>query len=487
MTSSPNTLRVRRLGVLVAVSLLGLPLLGTGAQAAPTEECNPTPEVASSFCVTFDSNIGPTLNARDPFDFGVSFSNTSDSHETEQARWIGSITLRLAASGTTPPSVRPSKSLPDDLVIAGADGDCATPTFAACDAGHGVFVVNISNASVPLLNGDRSGTFGVERIVSLNDAGTDPGTIRFRIDLHVCVPFLGSCDFDETYSEVVEAPVPPAEGPGAVHLTIPVLQQGSFDESGVTGDFRGTLDSGEIHLKGTATKVVGQADPVGPFQVFKLPARCGAVTASAEFASHQVTPRTVEIGATPVVFGGCPTAAFTSTMHGSKATFNGGGSAAHVPGRTVKTWRWAFGDGTHLTRFNTASAAHLYPLSPTTATNYTVRLVVLDSKGAISLPATAIIQGTATKIAAPVKSPMQLKVPGTVAPFLAGQHVKVTLQRKQGDAFHTIGTKLPELNGASQYTAIFSPRPPAGMCRAIARYPGDATHLASSQTKSFSC
>src|SRR4029450_3243422 len=108
-----------------------------------------------------------------------------------------------------------------------------------------------------------------------------------------------------------------------------------------------------------------------------------------------------------------------------------------------------------------------YPLSPAAATDYKVTLVVLDSKGAISQPVNAIIHGTATKIAAPVKSPTQLKVPGTVAPFLAGQHVRVVLQRKQGTSFHTIGTATPTLNGASEYVAGFQPRPPAGGCGAV--------------------
>jgi hypothetical protein len=484
--TSPQTTRVR-LAALVAVSVLALPLLGAGAHAAPTEVCNPDPKTSSSFCVTFDATIGPTLNARDPFDADISFANTSNAHQTDQTKWLDTVTVHLAASNTSAPGIVPSAQLPDMLVIAGNDGDCTSPTFANCDAGHGVFVVNVSNTGIPLVDGDHTGTFGVRRIVNL--AGAPAGALKYRVDLGICasIPPFGDCAIQRDYSEVVQSPIPAGSGGGSLDISLPVYQEGDEMVSGQNAHYKGTLDSGELHLKGTADKLQ-DGTSVGPFQVFKLPARCGSVTGSGEFTSHETpTPRTVEIATPPVVFGGCPTAAFTRILHGAKVNFDGSSSAAHVSGRTVKTWRWVFGDGTHLTRIANATAAHVYPLSPAAPTNYKVTLVVLDSKGAISLPETGTIQGTATKVAAPVKSPTQVKVPGTVAPFLAGQHVKVTLQRRQGDTFHTVGIMLPELNGASQYTAIFSPRPPAGMCRAIARYPGDAAHLASSQTKAFSC
>src|SRR4051794_30129020 len=371
----------RRMAAIAALALLAVPLAGMDAGAEPHEVCtggSSGTHVTSAFCVSFTAAIGPTLNARDPFDADIAFANTSDNHQADQTRWIETITVHLASSDTTAPSVTPSKALPNHLVIAGDDGDCTSPSFSGCDAGHGVFVVNISGTGIPLVDGDHTGTFGINRVVNMNDADTDSGTIRYRFDLEACATVLSSCDLHQSYSEEVESPIPPPTAGGALNATLQVFQEGDQMFQGQTGHYAATLDSGEIHLKGTASKLDDGSDAdEGPFDVFRFPARCGTVGGSGVFTSHRnPNPDTVEIAQQSAAIGGCPTAAFTRSIHGSSVTFNAGGSAAHVAGRTVKSWRWAFGDGAHLSKLM-AVAAHTYPASPATPTDYTAQLIVV--------------------------------------------------------------------------------------------------------------
>src|SRR4051812_22002459 len=114
----------RRLASLLALSLLAVPVLGSDAGATGTEVCSPTPHSASSFCVTYSANIGPTQNARDPLDADITFANTSDSHQTDETKWLDSVTLHLAVSNLSSPGIASSDTLPDSLVIAGDDDDC---------------------------------------------------------------------------------------------------------------------------------------------------------------------------------------------------------------------------------------------------------------------------------------------------------------------------------------------------------------------------
>src|SRR6266540_957789 len=168
--SMTKQVRARGLVATVALSLFSVPLLGTGAAATNTEVCTPTPKVASSFCITYSVASGPTLNARDPFNADVTFANTSNSHQTDQSKWLDSLTLHLAVSNLSAPGIAPSKSLPNNLVIAGNDNDCSSPDFANCDAGHGVFVVNVTTQvdPVPFVTGNHTGTFGIRRVVNVN-------------------------------------------------------------------------------------------------------------------------------------------------------------------------------------------------------------------------------------------------------------------------------------------------------------------------------
>lgn len=479
---------VRRFATLAAMSMLALPALAPSAAATGTEVCNPTPHAAGSFCVTYSATIGPTLDARDPFNVDVTFANTSDAHASEEGAFLDSAALHLSASNISAPAITPSVDLPDNLVIAGDDNDCVAP-FTSCDAGHGDFVAHVTNTFLGQLDGFYTGHFGIVRVLNVNpdDQSTQPGTFRYRLDVSACVdlpqPFP-PCFVSVNESYPIEGPIPAGSGSGAFDFTISHITQGGTIANSGGVHYVGSLDSGEVRLQGTSTKL-DDGTIVGPFDVFRLPARCGTVNGSATFGSNETTPRTVDIPQVEAAVVGCPTASFTRTLHGSTVGFDGTASAVQVNGRNVASWRWGFGDG-HSTTTATGLTSHAYPAAPTTARNYTASLVVVDSEGAISSPARTVIHGTAVTLSPPVKTAGHLKVPGTVAPSLAGQQVTLVLQRRTGGSFHAIGTKQLTLNPASSFTGTF-PRPAAGMCRAIARYAGDARHLASRDTGTFSC
>ena len=112
----------RRIATLAALSLIAVPLAGTDAGAVPIESCTGGTHTSDAFCIKYGATIGPVpLNARDPFDADISFANTSDNHQTDQAKWLDTMTVHLAASATTAPGILASKALPNELVIAGDD------------------------------------------------------------------------------------------------------------------------------------------------------------------------------------------------------------------------------------------------------------------------------------------------------------------------------------------------------------------------------
>jgi hypothetical protein len=179
-----------------------------------------------------------------------------------------------------------------------------------------------------------------------------------------------------------------------------------------------------------------------------------------------------------------PSAAFTKTLAGFKAHFDGSGSHEGAAQRSLTKWEWTFGDGTKKTTTG-PSVTHTYPMSPSTPPIYKVTLQVVDSGGAVSKPVVHPVDGTATRFGV-TKTVSKIDVAGIVKPNRSGHHVDVELERKQSGSFHVLAAHSASLNGTSHFATSFS-RPPPGTCRIQARYPGDGTHLASQEVKTFAC
>ena len=179
-----------------------------------------------------------------------------------------------------------------------------------------------------------------------------------------------------------------------------------------------------------------------------------------------------------------PTAHFTSSVSGVNAEFNGVGSLPGRTGRPVSSWRWDFGDGTRAVTTR-PQTSHTYPASPLMIRTYRVTLQVVDVAHVLA-PATAhFILGTATTVAVS-KTVSRLHVSGVVRPNRPAHSVVVTLSRKRSGTFHAVATHRPVLSPRSRFTTAFK-RTAAGTCRLTARYPGDATHLASTSQRTFPC
>jgi len=179
-----------------------------------------------------------------------------------------------------------------------------------------------------------------------------------------------------------------------------------------------------------------------------------------------------------------PSAQFTTTPSGFSASFNGAAAFAGLSGRPVISWHWQFGDGTAAVTTQ-PRITHIFPASPRRAPTYRVTLQVLDTAHALSPPVSHTVLGTATTLAV-TKTALRLVTSGVVGPNRQGRSVVVTLARKVNGSFHVLATHRPPLSSRSRFATTFR-RPARGTCRVVARYPGDATHLASTTQRIVSC
>jgi PKD domain len=494
-----NAPRSSRLVAVLSAAALLLAFALTPSASADSPACDPLPKDGTSFCVVLDQLSTSTTLAAAPFDLDLAFHNSSDNSQTDMSKWIDHIDFHLLATGGSRPTIVPSDDLPDQLVLAGDDaGSCTSPGFTDCDAGHGVFVVNISNAFVE--NGVHVGSFGVTRIVNVDDGQNPPppGTFQYRIDLDVCAPseiLQNSCALHVTPSITVSGPIPVAGGPEGIDFTLPLWQEGDASVAGTNVHYAGTIDSGELHVKGTASKLAGGADaPDGPFQVFRLPPTCGTANGLATFVTHQVTQRFVTIEQLPVTLTGCPKASFTKDLSppSSVVTFDGSASTVNVGGRTIHLWFWRFGDG-HGDATTGPNEQHQYRLLVSSPRDYHVRLTVLDSAFALSKAVFHTVHGSATSMQRPTKT-THIHVSGDVLPAraaAAGEQVQLMLRRLRSDGrFHLVpgGAKSVGLDGSSHFSANYPLPSPGGQCKVVATYSGDDNYLPSGRVSpTFAC
>jgi hypothetical protein len=485
----PAPVKSRRLTTVIALLLCITPLLGVARAAAIQSQlvCTPEQDPTQRFCVSYDAQVGPTLNARDPFDLDVTIANASANSQTDTSKWVDTVTLHLLGTNVSTPGITPSRDLPNNLVIAGDDGDCTEPTFTNCDAGHGAFVFNVSGSPLGVVDGNYAGHFGIVRIVNVNDPNAPPpaGTYSYQLLLDICVPvIIGSCTIHVTQPVLVSGSVAAAQGSGSVDFTFSPWQSGDMSiPCGVITcniHYKGTLDSASLHMDGTSNTLQGGASAGGPFTIFTLPFTCGSATGSATFTTHQNQPRSVTVTQPPLTLVGCPTGAFSPTTSPTALAvekLDASASSVGVGGRTIGKYRWSFGDGKTATTTG-AVTTHAYPAAPESPSTYTASLVVVDSAGALSAPVAHAVRGTATALFVVKLSATRMEALGNVLPRHGGKTVTVSLFRKSGTSFVSVTTKTVTLDARSRYTALFT-RPAATTCKLVTRFPNDTDHLGS--------
>jgi len=259
---------------------------------------------------------------------------------------------------------------------------------------------------------------------------------------HVTVDLIGPGTFDRSFSAFT--------GADCAH---PGPHQRSFAETD-------TLPAGEWELK---VEYEGDVDAAQPQQPKSVAASARAL---------------VNLSLFP------PTARFSTTLSGSTAHFDATRSSAGTTGNHVTRWKWNFGDGRTATT-TSPKTTHRYAAAPKHTPTYRVTLQVVDSGGSVSAPAHHAVLGTATTLAV-TRTAAKIRASGSVHPGRPHRALAVTLSRRAHGTFHAVRTVHPKLTARSRYAASFS-RPRPGTCRVLARYPGDATHLASQASRTVGC
>lgn len=456
----------RPLTVTAALAALLLGVLPAGA--APVRYCEPWPEVATSFCVSYDGLL-TTAIAADPLTTTVTVENDSPNVATDKNVWLASAEIALLAGSGGTPRVTPSADLPNGLIVLGG-GSCTGPAFTDC-GGHGTIRADVSGTG--FIDGIRGGTFGIRRLVNVNPPAV--GILGdYRADLEFCIDGAPSC---QTATAIVQIT---AGGAGAPAMIIPARYEYEFNTGFGTATIDAAIETASLHIEGTADTVLaegGEAPADQTYRVFSVPARCGTASSGGTFRSYDTSwvSMTQQVSVT-----GCPTAAFGAQPDGFAVRLNGGNSAAHVEGRSVSKWLWTFGDGTRQTTTGPL-VRHAY----TTYGNHTVTLVVEDSAGARSAPVSKLVKGTVIEVNVE-KADGRARAYGPLNPDHPGRDVTVTLLRYRDGAYRPVVSRTVELNSSSRYATSFDRRAP-GKCQFRVAFAGDADHLGSRDRVNFAC
>lgn len=457
-----------RLTVSLVVSLTGLAMLGvTSSPAIAAPLCA---DVETAFCVEYSFTPASSL-AADPLGFDVSFQNTSTGDNTSNELWLDRVGLDLLATEGSLPHVTRSDDLPGGLLIAGG-GTCTGPAFTDCVAGNGAISFDISCCGGGL--NDQTGTFGIQRITNVQPTDF---YVSYAVDLQICLPFGGNpCFYQYAHQMLIDVPEPSEGDPSPRTLTLITYVTGS----GSGFSFTGSLDSLILHFDGQSNTLSNGLPADKMYSVIKMPATCGTAQADATFISHPPTEGSITIPDDATVTD-CPVASFSSKLDGMKVTLDGSDSTTPVGGRSLKKWKWNFGDGTTQTT-TVPKVTHLYKDS---SKDFEVDLAVIDSAGAQSDAATETLHGTKTKLEAG-RTRTKIKASGNVRPRHKGDKVLVELLRKKDGEFKLVADDKVTLSNRSSYSTSFA-RPSKGKCRVTAEFLGDNDHLGSHASRSLGC
>jgi PKD repeat protein len=457
------------IGIACAVALVTAPIAG-----ATTEACNPAPKTDSSFCVTYGATFS-SQHAAAPFATDLSLQNSSTNHSADQSRWLDHGIVDLYSGGAAgAPILTPSAQLPANLLVAGG-GPCTSPDFSDCGGGHGTALAVVNGNAFAPDGSTFSGSFGISKAVNVNPPPTGDA-VEWMLTVQYCVTIgFQVCSFPPQ-SIPVEVPAS-GSGPVDPELHVPLREQVAIPAGAGGGTADISLDVASVHWNGESDQVDGGTTLPQPEVIARMPLRCGIDSATASI--FDVAGASLSIGQILAVTG-CPTARFSSKPNGFAVDLDGSASTTPIAGRTVKKWIWNFGDGSARTT-TVPTVSHTYA----TYGDHTVKLRVADSAGALSAQMSHVVRGTTTSLNV-TKGTTTVHAAGSVSPSHVGKTMTVTLFRQTSGTFHALATNHPVLSASSTYTTAFA-RPSAGTCKITASFPGDADHLGSRASQTFSC
>jgi len=407
--------RIKLTVLAVATALLGIPGAVAAADAAAVAECaTGTTPFCTSFAYTVNASgtTTPATTAAQPVDLSFDLVNTSGSHTSDQTRWWQTLTFSLGQDKASSPTLTPSASMPDGLLVAGtraAQTTCVPGTdgsynATACPAGYGTALIK-STKSVLLFPKTTYGSasFGIIDIRNVRD-GDATATVNFLAD--ISVTYDGQTQVFKGLSIAGKASTS-----GAPALVMTAANQWTLSD-GSSADV--SLDSLHLAFRGVSDETA--TGTVATTTISTLPTRCG--TSNAGLSATDRAGTTVS-HATSLAVTGCPTvtgvtAAANQPPRQVKLTAT---AAAGV--RPVAGYLWIFGDG--VTQQTTSpTVTHRYGSSAPR----TVVVAAIDSAGAYSKAASISLAGTALGGAQVGLT----KLAGTESDATTGKRLNTTVQ-----------------------------------------------------------
>ena len=372
--------------------LLSVVVVSPPASAAPS--CAPS---TAAFCVDFSSSVtspgtlNPLTDAVAPADLHVVLANSSATRRSDASLWWDHLTL-TGFSGSSAPRLTPSALLPNGLLLAGGTAGCgneSTGDFSSCSAGYGSALIFVSGTG-GFADGVRDGSFGIQRIESINPPSMPGAVIDDLITVRLCAnTLIGVCSLPSTASLHLVGLPGTGNDPGPITVTTRATYDYNYGPAVAHAD--GSLDSLTLNLHGTSTQL-SDGTSVAKVTTLTLPRTCGFNVAGVSVGDRGGASIALPM---PFTTGGCPVAALTDTETAPlQVTLDGAGSSTPLAGRTVSHWHWTFGDGTAAVTDGPV-ATHTY----STPGARTVALQVEDSLGALSPVLSRHIAGTTLTLA----------------------------------------------------------------------------------------
>ena len=439
---------VRRTGILTLLALfLALCPAGAGAAVPQVGACS---AAAPTFCLSYGAAVmtpgSPAAETRPaaPVDLSIGVTNTSSAHTGDKPRWFASVSADLLSSATAAPLLTPSTAMPDGLMIAGTAAGCPAGmdySFSSCTAGFGAALADVSGTG-GLFDGVHTATFGIQRVVNVHST---PLLVDYDVQFTACVSTLfGPCV--SPYNGDLHLQVPQPSGAATTRtVTLAVSGAASFSyPPGGTAIVDYSLDSLTVNLQGTSNMLGNGSAADHAYDVLRLPASCGSVSASGAATDRAGASATVPVS---VTIAGCPTVSAVKATVSGERTASLTATASSPIGRSISSYVWEFGDGSTVTT-TTPTVQHTYAVAAVRG----VVVTALDQLGARAVPATITLNPSATTVKGPAKvtKGKKFKLKGTLTSAgaaLAGQTITVQRCNTKGQKCKQVASATTKASG----------------------------------------